>query len=77
MRVGGVYCDREEEETRSMKRRGNGARRGLAHSEKHVKDAPSNCKSKVWAHFGFYNSYDGTVLDKDFALCKKCLAKVK
>lgn len=44
--------------------------------EKQVKDAPSNFKSKVWAHFGFYTD-NGATLDKEFAICKNCLSRVK
>ena len=52
--------------------------RGLANSrEKHLKDARLNFKSKVWAHFGFYCIGNGTTLDKEFAICKNSLAKVK
>ena len=43
---------------------------------KPVKDAPSTFKSKVWTHFGFYHT-DSATLDKEFAICKNCLAKVK
>ena len=50
---------------------------GLANSrEKHVKDALSNFKSNDWAHFGFYYTDSGTTLDKEFPICKNCLAKV-
>ncbi|XP_061913300.1 histone-lysine N-methyltransferase PRDM9-like isoform X1 [Entelurus aequoreus] len=41
-----------------------------------LKDAPASLKSKVWVHFGFYSA-DGTKLDKDFAVCKKCLTRIR
>lgn len=59
------------------RRRMNNRRNEMADSEKQVREAPSNFKSKVWAHFGFYNTDDGKTLDKDYAICKNCLAKVK
>lgn len=43
---------------------------------KKLRDAPASFKSKVWTYFGFY-SVDGTKLDKDFAVCKNCLTKVR
>lgn len=42
-----------------------------------LKDAPAAYKSKVWIHFGFYSNDDGSKLDKDFAICKNCLTKVR
>ncbi|KAK7919245.1 hypothetical protein WMY93_010529 [Mugilogobius chulae] len=42
-----------------------------------LKDAPATFKSKVWSHFGFYSSTDGTKLEKDFAICKQCFSKVR
>lgn len=44
---------------------------------KKLKDAPSTFKSKVWTYFGFYNSADGAKLEKDYAICKNCFAKVR
>lgn len=43
---------------------------------KKLRDAPANFKSKVWAPFGFW-SVAGTKLDKDYAVCKNCLLKVR
>lgn len=42
-----------------------------------MKDVPSNFRSQVWAHFGFYYTDNGTTLDNVFAIRKNCLAKVK
>uniref|UniRef100_A0A3B3DU20 BED-type domain-containing protein n=1 Tax=Oryzias melastigma TaxID=30732 RepID=A0A3B3DU20_ORYME len=42
-----------------------------------IKDAPATFKSKVWTYFGFYSTADGTKLDKDYAICKNCFAKVR
>lgn len=42
-----------------------------------MKDAPSNFRFKVWTHFAFYYTDNGTPLDKEFAICKNCPAKVK
>lgn len=42
-----------------------------------LKDAPATFKSKVWTHFGFYSSADGAKIEKDYAICKNCFAKVR
>lgn len=44
---------------------------------KKLNDAPATFKSKVWTHFGFYSSADRAKLDKDYAICKNCFAKVR
>lgn len=41
------------------------------------KDALSNFRYEVWAHCSFYCADNRTTLDKEFAICKKCLVKVK
>lgn len=55
---------------------GSGVQNENRNGPKPVKDAPSTFKSKVWAHFGFYQADSGT-LDKEFAICKSCRHKVK
>lgn len=42
-----------------------------------ITDAPPTFKSKVWTHFGFRNVEGTRKLDKDYAICKNCFAKVK
>ena len=46
-------------------------------NEKQIKDPPTSFHSKVWTHFGFYKTDDGRTLDKEYAICKNCFAKVK
>ena len=46
-------------------------------NEKQIKDPPASFHSKVWTHFGFYETDDGRTLDKEYAICKNCFAKVK
>ena len=46
-------------------------------NKKLIKDPPSSFHSKVWRHFGFYETVDGKALDKDYAICKNCFAKIK
>ncbi|KAL1249292.1 hypothetical protein QQF64_020297 [Cirrhinus molitorella] len=46
-------------------------------NEKQIKGPPASFHFKVWRHFGFYETVDGKALDKDYAICKNCFAKIK
>ncbi|XP_048017725.1 E3 SUMO-protein ligase ZBED1-like [Megalobrama amblycephala] len=46
-------------------------------NKKLIKDPPASFHSKVWRHFGFYETVDGKALDKNYAICKNCFAKIK
>ncbi|KAL1266669.1 hypothetical protein QQF64_002344 [Cirrhinus molitorella] len=42
-----------------------------------LKGPPASFHSKVWRHFRFYETVDEKALDKDYAICKNCFAKIK
>ncbi|KAL1253083.1 hypothetical protein QQF64_017776 [Cirrhinus molitorella] len=49
----------------------------VENNEKQIKGPPASFHSKVWRHFGFYETVDGKALDKDYAISKNCFAKIK